>query len=212
MSAYGAGKAKDTDFRRTWNKEEYAAKAKARESRDRLAEKNDERKKLGLPPLKPRREYNDDDSNKEALKSREKKVDIEQNVGKIQVVQAVDLKNNLVSTVFTQVISVDKGKLINCILNLNNVGVSSKVEKANLNSVKERLAMLKRKKENPQKEEYNLDERLASIKQQEEEERQKRREKKKQKKDHGKKKSDNNEDEDEMAKMMGFSGFGSSKA
>lgn len=113
MSAYGAGKAvsvfskilftitrltisfftqKDTDFRRTWNKEEYAAKAKARESRDRLAEKNDERKKLGLPPLKPRREYNDDDSNKEALKSREKKVDIEQNVGKIQVVQAVDSK------------------------------------------------------------------------------------------------------------------------
>lgn len=83
---------KDTDFRRTWNKEEYAAKAKARESRDRLAEKNDERKKLGLPPLKPRREYNDDDSNKEALKSREKKVDIEQNVGKIQVVQAVDSK------------------------------------------------------------------------------------------------------------------------
>lgn len=95
--------------------------------------------------------------------------------------------------------------------------------------------MLKRKKENPQKEEYSkilppvshdlhfeptlffsfadLDERLASIKQQEEEERQKRREKKKQKKEHGKKKSDNNEEEeDEMAKMMGFSGFGSSKA
>lgn len=111
MSAYGAGKAvrqnhihqtstyinklyfffqKDTDFRRTWNKEEYAAKAKARENRDRLAEKNDERKKLGLPPLKPRREYNDDDTNKEALKHREEKVNIEQNVGKIQVVQAVD--------------------------------------------------------------------------------------------------------------------------
>jgi U4/U6.U5 tri-snRNP component SNU23 len=29
------------------------------------------------------------------------------------------------------------------------------VEKADLNSVKERLAMLKRKKENPQKEEYS---------------------------------------------------------
>lgn len=118
-------------------------------------------------------------------------------------------------------------------IDLSNVGVSNKVEKADLNSVKERLAMLKRKKENPQKEEYSkysldqafdivftqwnsldLDERLAAIKQQEEEERMKRKERKKQKKEH-KKKSDGateNEAEDEMAKMMGFSGFGSSKA
>lgn len=40
-------------------------------------------------------------------------------------------------------------------IDLNNVGVSSKVEKADLSSVKERLAMLKRKKENPQNEEYS---------------------------------------------------------
>lgn len=40
-------------------------------------------------------------------------------------------------------------------LDLNNVGVSGKVEKADLNSVKERLAMLKRKKENPEKDEYS---------------------------------------------------------
>jgi hypothetical protein len=41
------------------------------------------------------------------------------------------------------------------IIDLNNVGVSNKVEKADLSSVKERLAMLKRKKENPQAEEYS---------------------------------------------------------
>jgi U4/U6.U5 tri-snRNP component SNU23 len=35
------------------------------------------------------------------------------------------------------------------------VGVSTKVEKADLNSVKERLAMLKRKKENPENDEYS---------------------------------------------------------
>lgn len=57
-----------------------------------------------------------------------------------------------------------------------------------------------------------MDERLVAIKQQEEEERQKRREKKKQKKDHKKKPADDGDGEDEMAKMMGFSGFGSSKA
>lgn len=81
---------KDTDFRRTWNKAEYAAKAKARESRDRQAEQNDERRKLGLPPLKPRKEYKEDDTSKEALKAREERINIEQNVGKIQVVQAAD--------------------------------------------------------------------------------------------------------------------------
>lgn len=58
----------------------------------------------------------------------------------------------------------------------------------------------------------DLDERLVAIKQQEEEERQKRRDKKKQKKDHKKKPADDGDGEDEMAKMMGFSGFGSSKA
>ncbi|KAL9548499.1 hypothetical protein MBANPS3_005654 [Mucor bainieri] len=216
MSAYGAGKAKDTDFRRTWNKEEYAAKAKARENRDRLAEKNDERKKLGLPPLKPKRRYDDDDESKEALKAREEKVDIESNVGKVQVVQAADSRKQpgfyckaCDITIKDSVTWIDH---LNGRKHLNNVGVSSKVEKADLSSVKERLAMLKRKKENPQSEEYNLDERLAAIKQQEEEERQKRREKKKQKKDHKKKPSDKDDGEDEMAKMMGFSGFGSSKA
>ncbi|KAG2203584.1 hypothetical protein INT46_011134 [Mucor plumbeus] len=215
MSAYGAGKAKDTDFRRTWNKEEYAAKAKARENRDRFAEKNDERKKLGLPPLKPRKEIEDDES-KEALKAREEKVDIDSNVGKVQVVQAADSRKQpgfyckaCDITIKDSVTWIDH---LNGRKHLNNVGVSSKVEKADLSSVKERLAMLKRKKENPQNEEYNLDERLVAIKQQEEEERQKRREKKKQKKDHKKKSTDNDDGEDEMAKMMGFSGFGSSKA
>ncbi|GAA5817702.1 hypothetical protein MFLAVUS_011253 [Mucor flavus] len=207
---------KDTDFRRTWNKAEYAAKGKARESRDRQAEQNDERRKLGLPPLKPRKEYKEDDTSKEALKAREERINIEQNVGKIQVVQAADSRKqpgfyckDCDVTIKDSVTYIDH---LNGRKHLNNVGISNKVEKADLSSVKERLALLKRKKENPQQEEYNLDERLASIKQQEEEERQKRREKKKQKKEHHKKKEDIGEDEDDMAKLMGFSGFGSSKA
>lgn len=44
---------------------------------------------MGLPPLKPRKEIEDDES-KEALKAREEKVDIDSNVGKVQVVQAAD--------------------------------------------------------------------------------------------------------------------------
>ncbi|KAI8085381.1 hypothetical protein BDF21DRAFT_336611 [Thamnidium elegans] len=160
MSAYGAGKAKDTDFRRTWNKAEYAAKAKARESRDRQAEQNDERRKLGLPPLKPRKEYKEDDTSKEALKAREERINIEQNVGKIQVVQAADSRKqpgfyckDCDVTIKDSVTYIDH---LNGRKHLNNVGISNKVEKADLNSVKERLALLKRKKENPQQEEYSM--------------------------------------------------------
>ncbi|KAI8989581.1 hypothetical protein BDB01DRAFT_782390 [Pilobolus umbonatus] len=218
MSAYGAGKAKDTDFRRTWNKEEYAAKGRSRDARDRMAEKNDERRKLGLPPLKPKKETKEEDEPKELLKHREQRVDLEKNVGKIQVVQSMDSRRqpgfyckDCDVTIKDSVTYIDH---LNGRKHLSNVGISRKVEKADLNSVKERLALLKRKKENPEQEEYDLDERLAAIKQQEEEEKQRRREKKKQKKDHKKKKDDvtETEDGDEMAKLMGFSGFGSSKS
>lgn len=110
MSAYGAGKAvclsfdlcsnirqhsfifvqKDTDFRRTWNKEEYAAKARAREAKDRLAEENDERRKMGLSPLKPKKKEEEDDGNKQKLTHRTERLELEKNVGKVQVIQSTD--------------------------------------------------------------------------------------------------------------------------
>jgi hypothetical protein len=63
---------KDTTFRRTWDKEEYAAKAKEREQADKLAEENEERKAKG-----PQREL---------LKAREEKVVLDANLNKTQVV------------------------------------------------------------------------------------------------------------------------------
>lgn len=46
--AYGASRAQDTDFRKKWDKEEYAEKAKKKdqEERERMQE-NDERMKQG---------------------------------------------------------------------------------------------------------------------------------------------------------------------
>lgn len=61
----------------------------------------------------------------------------------------------------------------------------------------------------------DLDQRIAALKQQEEEERQKRRERKRQKKEAKKKKHDKGDEpvaeDNDMAKLMGFSGFGSTK-
>lgn len=58
MSAYGTNKAGDTDFRKKWDKQEYAEKAKKRdlEEKERMQE-NEERMKQGMgsyihaPPL-----------------------------------------------------------------------------------------------------------------------------------------------------------------
>lgn len=60
----------------------------------------------------------------------------------------------------------------------------------------------------------DLDERLQALKQKEDEDKKKRKERKKQKKEEKKKGNEKPEEDgdDDMAKMMGFSGFGSSKA
>ena len=49
MSAYGTGKTGDTDFRKKWDKQEYAEKAKKRDldEKERMQE-NEERMKQGM--------------------------------------------------------------------------------------------------------------------------------------------------------------------
>ena len=55
MSAYGTNKAGDTDFRKKWDKQEYAEKAKKRdlEEKERMQE-NEERMRQGMRPRTPR--------------------------------------------------------------------------------------------------------------------------------------------------------------
>lgn len=107
--------------------------------------------------------------------------------------------------------------------------MSMKVERSTVDQVKRRFEMLKKKKDEKNKE-YDLSERIQELKEevlkceffvllfqfsnyryQEEKMREYRREKKKERK----RKHDDDDDQpemnDEMAAMMGFSGFGSSK-
>jgi U4/U6.U5 tri-snRNP component SNU23 len=101
--AYGA-KAKDTDFRKKWDKEEYAEKAKKKdeEERERMKE-NEERTKQGAHRgcarlatgltgssigKKPRRTKKDDlPKPTELMKRREGSLELEKNLGKTMVVQ-----------------------------------------------------------------------------------------------------------------------------
>lgn len=99
--AYGT-KASDTDFRKKWDKEEYAEKAKKKdeEERERMKE-NEERMKQGayisevLHDIftknlgkKPRRGKKDDlPKPTELMKRREGSLELEKNLGKTMVVQ-----------------------------------------------------------------------------------------------------------------------------
>ncbi|CAO3682793.1 unnamed protein product [Umbelopsis ramanniana] len=98
--------------------------------------------------------------------------------------------------------------------------MSMKVERASVDSVKERLAALKRKKEQP-KVEYDLDARIEARQREEDEAKRRKKERKKAKKEAPTDESTEKDtaqgegaanEEDEMAKLMGFGGFGSTKA
>jgi len=79
-------KATDTDFRRKWDKEEYAEKARKKddEERERMQE-NEERMKQGKKPFKGKRK--DLPKPTELMKRRENDLELNKNLGKTMVVQ-----------------------------------------------------------------------------------------------------------------------------
>ncbi|KAF9918344.1 zinc finger, matrin-type 2 [Lobosporangium transversale] len=97
---------------------------------------------------------------------------------------------------------------------LKNLGIDRKAVRESVTDVLAKLESMKRKAEEPKKDKYDLDARLEEVKRQEDRERAEKRERKKQKKNE-KKTDDAFADggmDPAMAAMMGFSGFGSSKA
>ncbi|KAI9484665.1 hypothetical protein BDB00DRAFT_774471 [Zychaea mexicana] len=169
MSAYGAGKAGDTDFRRKWDRSEYAERARAREERDRLNEKNEDRKRRGLPAIKPKNEQ-DDQQPKELMKMRENKIQLDANLGKIQVVQGgATGEASRQPGFYCKACNIVVKDSVNYLDHINGrkhqqaVGVQLKVERASVDSVKDRLALLKRKKEAPEEEEYGKRETVCYL-------------------------------------------------
>ncbi|KAL6146512.1 hypothetical protein ACLB2K_057190 [Fragaria x ananassa] len=89
------------------------------------------------------------------------------------------------------------------------LGMSMRVERASLEQVQSRFEKLKKRKTDLPFTEQDLDERILKLQQEEEERKRQRREKKKEKK---KEKVDEEiEIDPDVAAMMGFGGFGSSK-
>ncbi|RIA96515.1 hypothetical protein C1645_872061 [Glomus cerebriforme] len=197
----------DASFRRTWDKEEYERRARERSRLEREKEDED-RKRKG--------KFTDDPEAEppQLLRARKEKIVLDANLNKVQVVQSTSIASKQPGF-YCKICDCVVKDSVNFLDHINGkkhqraLGMSMKVERSTLEQVKNKLTNLKKKEAAPQ--EYNLDAQVEQLQKQEEEEKRRRKERKKAKK---KGKEDNPEDEvdPEMAKLMGFAGFGSTKS
>jgi U4/U6.U5 tri-snRNP component SNU23 len=224
--------------RRTWDREEWAAKAKERETKERSgaklrAEAKAAGKKYYAPVV--------DDA--EMISARRERINFEENLNKVQLVPggATVGKKGKGAGFYCNACDLTFKDSLQWVDHLNSkqhlvaTGKTAEVERASLEDVLKRLEWLKRKKSQQENgEDWDLKKRLEVRAQAEEEERRQKREKRKEKRKKGRaahiKKEDGaqglctdtgtaqgaeeevDEDAAIMARMMGFSGgFGSTK-
>ncbi|XVE89575.1 hypothetical protein DITRI_Ditri20bG0007000 [Diplodiscus trichospermus] len=191
----------DNTFRKKFDREEYLERARERERQE--AEGRSKSKAKG-PPVQ-----------RKPLKHRDYEVDLESRLGKTQVVTPVaplSQQAGYYCSVCECVVKDSANYLdhINGKKHQRALGMSMRVERASLKQVQERFEQLKKRKAPGSFSEQDLDERIIKQQEEEEERKRQRRERKKEKK---KEKAAEEEPEvdPDVAAMMGFGGFGSSK-
>lgn len=193
---------KQDDHRRKWDRDEYEKLAEERIKEEQLQKEEADTKKKG-PPVK-----------RELLKVREYKVDLDSKLGKSTVIN----KNTPTSQsggYYCNVCDCVVKDSINFLDHINgkkhqrNLGMSMKIERSSLDSVKKRFEMNKKKMEEKKKD-YDMASRLQELAEEEEKLKEYRKEKRKEKRKI-EEVSDEQEPPNELASIMGFSGFGSSK-
>ncbi|KAL7268002.1 U4/U6.U5 snRNP associated protein [Rhizina undulata] len=220
----------DTSFRRTWNRDEWAAKAKEREFKERAegklrAEAKAQGKKFYREPTPP---------DAALIEARRERINLEENLNKTTLVPAgagVGKRGKGAGYYCEHCDLTFKDSLqwvdhLNSKQHLHATGQTAEVERATLEMVKRRLAWLKEKKrERERGEDFDLQKRLAErarVEEQERIEKRERRKLKKKEKKEVKKEADGDlemaeagevdSDEEAMRRMMGFAGgFGSTK-
>ncbi|KAH9485106.1 Zinc finger matrin-type protein 2 [Psilocybe cubensis] len=214
--AYGT-KAADTDFRKKWDKEEYAerAKKKDQEERERMQE-NEERMKKGKRPLKGRK----DDLPKptQLMQQREAPLELDKNLGKTMVVQNPGGKGPGQPGFYCETCnrtykdSVGYLDHINSRAHLRALGQTTKIERSTLAQVQARIAYLREKtKEAASAKAFDFDQRLAEVREKEREIRENKKAERKAEKEKARLAMIQDDGDSEMAALMGFGGFGSTK-
>lgn len=189
---------KNLDFRRKWDKDEY----------EKLAEKRltEEREKKDGKPVQPVK--------RELLRHRDYKVDLESKLGKTIVITKTTPQSEM-GGYYCNVCDCVVKDSINFLDHINgkkhqrNLGMSMRVERSTLDQVKKRFEVNKKKMEEKQKD-YDFEERMKELREEEEKAKAYKKEKQKEKKRRAEEDLTFEED-DEMAAVMGFSGFGSTK-
>ncbi|XP_050382399.1 uncharacterized protein LOC126799277 [Argentina anserina] len=201
MASTGGAAGVDNTHRRKFDLEEYAEKARERERKE---EEVARKSKSKGPPVQ-----------RKPLKHRDYEVDLESRLGKTQVVTPIaplSQQGGYFCPVCECVVKDSANYLdhINGKKHQRALGMSMRVERASLEQVQSRFEKLKKRKTDLPFTEQDLDERILKQQQEEEERKRQRREKKKEKKKEKVGEEEIDIDPD-VAAMMGFGGFGSSK-
>lgn len=199
--------ARPDDHRRKWDREEYERLAEDRKREEKEEKDEDEKKKKG-PPVK-----------RELLKQREYKIDLDSKLGKSIVInkstptsQSGGYYCNVCDCVVKD--SINFLDHINGKKHQRNLGMSMRIERSSLDAVKQRFQVNKRKMED-RKKEYDMASRMQELAEEEEKLREYRRERRRENKrkiediseDGGGGGGGEMEQKDELASVMGFSGF-----
>ncbi|GMP63823.1 hypothetical protein CsSME_00025359 [Camellia sinensis var. sinensis] len=149
------------------------------------------------------------------LKHRDYEVDLDSRLGKTQVVTPIaplSQQAGYYCSVCECVVKDSANYLdhINGKKHQRALGMSMRVERASLEQVQERFELLKKRKDTGPFTEQDFDDRILKQQQEEEERKRQRRERKKEKKKEKAAEEETEVDAD-VAAMMGFGGFGSSK-
>ncbi|GFG32302.1 hypothetical protein Cfor_02699 [Coptotermes formosanus] len=197
-----ATKEKFEDHRRKWDRDEYE-----RLAAERIQEELDaqEKAKQKQPPVK-----------RELLRQRDYRVDLESKLGK-SVVITKNTPSSQTGGYYCNVCDCVVKDSINFLDHINgkkhqrNLGMSMRVERSSLEQVKKRFEVNKKKIEEKKKD-YDIEQRMKELREEEEKLKEYRKEKRKERKRKLEEETESqNETQSELASVMGFSGFGSSK-
>eukprot|EP00051_Salpingoeca_urceolata_P029261 m.489422 g.489422 ORF g.489422 m.489422 type:complete len:204 (-) comp26729_c0_seq1:40-651(-) len=195
----------DATARRTWDKEEYERRAKERLENEGVEEVEKAPKPTAL------------------LKQRKFKLDLESNVGKTKTISSMNEKTGgyycsaCDCTLKDSMVFLDH---INGIKHQQNMGMSMNVERSTVAQVRERIEWNRKRIKDKQAEkakakDFDFDTHIAALQEEAELKKKHKKEQKRERKLAKTRKTDDNapqaEFDPEMAAMMGFSGFGSTK-
>ncbi|KAJ2489854.1 U4/U6.U5 snRNP associated protein [Coemansia sp. RSA 2050] len=218
-NAYGESKKADS-FRRSWDNDTYAKKARDREQQNRQADEDEERRRKGL---RPRNHGSRPTEARELLQSRKQAVDLEGMVGKVQVVQASTAASGQPGF-YCKVCDVTVKDSLSYLDHINGknhqrmLNRSMKVATESVSDVLAKLQSLRELKRRQQaKDEYSFQDQVIRRQQAEQQKRGKRREARRRRRqakagaDNSKSPIPDADDDDGMGLAMEFASFGSTK-